>query len=253
MPHLASLRRGERTIRFFKLGRALAHRPADVRQAGRGLATRTRYGSLPTTKSISNLRPFTSASGRGARAKNMSRNPDLSEFFCTMLRANRAEIAQELLTNPGFDVHHRTNVGQTPLHIAAGSFMPDVVAMLIARGADTNALDDRGTTPLMNAAKAGDDRAAEQLFESGAKPNLVTRQMRWTALMFAARYRRIAVLERLIANGADPELRDRNGHTAADIARKNGLVSAVALLGPGQATAPLKQFQPKYIKDNLDT
>lgn len=168
----------------------------------------------------------------------MDVNPELSELFCTMMRANRPEVAQAMLSEPDCDVHHRSNGGQTPLHIAAASFMPGIVALLIAKGADPNALDDRGRTPLMIAAKVGDDRAAEQLLKRGANPNLVTRQMRWTALMWAARYRRTAVLKRLLANGAEPEIRDKNGHTAADTARKHGATGALALLEPNTHLAP---------------
>jgi ankyrin repeat protein len=132
----------------------------------------------------------------------MDVSPELSELFCTMMRASRPEVAQAILSEPDCDVNHRTSGGQTPLHIAAMSFMPGIVALLIAKGADPNALDDRGRTPLMIAAKAGDDRAVERLLKRGANPNLATHQMRWTALMWAARYKRIIVLKQLLANGA---------------------------------------------------
>lgn len=169
----------------------------------------------------------------------MDMSPELSELFCTMMRAGRQEVAQAMLSEPDCDVHHRTNGGQTPLHIAAMSYMPGIVALLIAKGADPNAVDDRGRTPLMIAAKAGDDRAAEQLLKRGANPNLVTRQMRWTAIMWAARYRRMAVLKRLLAAGADPAMSDKNGHSAADIARKHGAGAILALLEPTIDQAPL--------------
>ncbi|MGU9982572.1 ankyrin repeat domain-containing protein [Phreatobacter sp. HK31-P] len=162
----------------------------------------------------------------------MDVSPELSELFCTMMRAGRQEVAQAILSEPDCDVQHRTNGGQTPLHIAAMAFMPGIVALLIAKGADPNVLDDRGRTPLMIAAKAGDDRAVEQLLKRGADPNLVTHQMRWTALMWAARYKRTAVLKRLLAAGADPKIQDKNGDTAIDLARKHGPAAALALLEP---------------------
>lgn len=169
----------------------------------------------------------------------MDVSPELSELFCTMLRAGRQEVAQAILSEPDCDVHHRTNGGQTPLHIAAMAFMPGIVALLIVKGADPNVLDDRGRTPLMIAAKAGDDRAVEQLLKRGANPNLVTHQMRWTALMWAARYKRMAVLRQLLAAGGDPAITDKNGHTAADIARKHGAGAFLALLEPTIGLAPL--------------
>lgn len=129
-------------------------------------------------------------------------------------------------------------MGQTPLHIAAMSFMPDIVALLMAKGADPNALDDRGTTPLMIAAKAGDDTAAEQLLMRGADPNLVTHRMRWTALMWATRYKRIVVIKRLLASGAAPGIRDKNGHTAADTAKRHKANGVLALLEASSNPAP---------------
>lgn len=169
----------------------------------------------------------------------MDVSPELSELFCTMLRAGRKEVALAILSEPDCDVHHRTSGGQTPLHVAAMAFMPGVVALLIAKGADPNVLDDRGRTPLMIAAKAGDDRTVEQLLKRGANPNLVTHQMRWTALMWAARYKRISVVRRLLTAGADPGIRDKNGHTAADIARKHATSLALELLEPQVDPAPL--------------
>lgn len=168
----------------------------------------------------------------------MDVNPEISELFCTMMRANRPEVAQAMLSEPDCDVHHRSNGGQTPLHIAAASFMPGIVALVITKGADPNALDDRGRTPLMIAAKVGDERAVEQLLKRGANPNLVTRQMRWTALMWAARYRRIAILKRLLAHGAETAIRDKDGRTAADTARRHGAAAALALLEPETTQTP---------------
>jgi ankyrin repeat protein len=44
--------------------------------------------------------------------------------------------------------------GATPLNEAAGAGNADVVALLLARGADTSKLDNTGATPLENAARA---------------------------------------------------------------------------------------------------
>ncbi|WP_170118378.1 ankyrin repeat domain-containing protein [Phreatobacter oligotrophus] len=102
--------------------------------------------------------------------KAMDVNADLSELLCTMMRADRRELAQAILMEPDIDVNHRPSGGQTPLHIAAGLFLHGLAAVLLVKGADPNARDQRGRTPLMNAARVGDTRTAAQLLKHRADP-----------------------------------------------------------------------------------
>jgi ankyrin repeat protein len=44
------------------------------------------------------------------------------------------------------------NMGYTPLHIAAGNNLPDMVSALLAKGALTNILDNNGQTAKQAAA-----------------------------------------------------------------------------------------------------
>lgn len=163
-------------------------------------------------------------------AKAMIESSDLSEAFCMLLRANRGAAAHQLLSSAECNVHHLTDMNQTPLHIAAMMFMPAVMELLLAKGADPNALDSRGRTPLMSAARAGDEKAAHQLLMAGADPNVATHQMRWTALMWAVRYKRLSTLKLLLACGADPDLLDKRGHSAADLARNYSFRSGLNFL-----------------------
>lgn len=160
----------------------------------------------------------------------MDINPAISELLCTMLRSARPEVAQAILSEPDIDVHHRSSGGQTPLHIAAEVFLHGLAALLMAKGADPDAQDDRGRTSLMNSARVGADKVMDQLLKRHADPNLATTRMRWTALMWAARYQRISALQKLLSAGADRTMRDLKGRTAADIARQYGSKVALALL-----------------------
>ncbi len=168
----------------------------------------------------------------------MDVNADLSELFCTMMRADRREVAQAILMEPDIDVNHRSSGGQTPLHIAAELFLHGLAAVLLVKGADANAQDQRGRTPLMNAAKVGDTRTAAQLLKHGADPNLATARFRWTALMWASRYQRTGVMKQLLDAGADTALRDLKGRTAADIARRHAGRAVLRLLEPETTMAP---------------
>lgn len=82
------------------------------------------------------------------------------------------------------------------------------------------------------AARAGDDIAAKVLIDAGADLDHGTRTMRWTALMWARRYKRTSVVATLLASGANPNVQDRHGKMALQIARKFGAMGAVGLLSP---------------------
>ena len=51
-----------------------------------------------------------------------------------------------------------------------------------------------------------------------------------TALMMAAMFNRVAIIDYLISKGADPQAKDANGITALDAAKTMGATDAVAQL-----------------------
>lgn len=81
------------------------------------------------------------------------------------------DIAEKLIEH-GADLEGRSpgfgNV--TPLHAAAAGRHVEVVRLLLAKGADPNALQDGGFTPLHSAAQNGDILIVEMLIEAGADP-----------------------------------------------------------------------------------
>src|SRR5204863_8932364 len=78
----------------------------------------------------------------------------------------------------------------------------DVVAALLAAGADARAVTSNGTTPLMIAAAAGDTRSINSLVENGAEINAKETKGE-TPLMFAAGFNRVEAVKLLLAKGAD--------------------------------------------------
>ncbi|MDE2794833.1 MAG: ankyrin repeat domain-containing protein [Gemmatimonadota bacterium] len=78
-----------------------------------------------------------------------------------------------VLIEAGADVEARNGHGQTPLHLAAQGNKPVVVSQLVEAGADLDARDRNGNTPLHASARGGYPPVAHLLLELGADPTLV--------------------------------------------------------------------------------
>lgn len=65
-------------------------------------------------------------------------------------------------------INARTELGSTPLHIAASSANPEIAKLLVAKGANVNAKDNNGTTPLHIAAYTGKKELVEFFLSKGA-------------------------------------------------------------------------------------
>jgi len=153
--------------------------------------------------------------------------------------------------------------GATPLHAAAINNHPDIVNLLLERGADPASRDSQGRTPLHVAAAFGNSDAAKVFLEHGADPfaedtayghapihlaalassresvelliawhvdvNLRSSHFGETALHFAAKNNAAWLIQWLIANGADPGIRDDSGATPLEYARRRSPVGASSL------------------------
>ena len=146
------------------------------------------------------------------RAHGVSYGPDHAEggwppivFQSRGDRGGSVVRVRELIEQ-GADVNVRNHKGQRALHCAAKAGFEDIVALLLEHGAHVDAEDDGGETPLATALRSTVKDKAKLL----------------------------AVVDRLVAAGADPDHADRTGRTPTRIAhRKRPAQPWVSALGGG--------------------
>ncbi|WP_146009501.1 ankyrin repeat domain-containing protein [Deinococcus planocerae] len=121
--------------------------------------------------------------------------------------------------------------GFTPLGLAAFFGREEVAAELLARGADVNraSTNAMGARPL-HSAVAGDHTAlALRLIAAGADVN-APQHGGFTPLLGAAQNGSAVLVEALLAVGADPGARTEGGQGAADLAQEEGHAGVLAIL-----------------------
>jgi ankyrin repeat protein len=82
----------------------------------------------------------------------------------------------------------------------------EIVDALLKGGADVNARDAAGFTPLHDAALAGDTGAVRLLLDHGANVNIGDKDSGATALYMAATMGREDAVKLLLEKGADPKI-----------------------------------------------
>lgn len=114
---------------------------------------------------------------------------------------------------------HRTDMkiqnehGETPLHLACRSSSSEAVKLLLDLGADIDALDGSGASPLFRAAYEGQKDNVAVLLSWSPSPDLNIQRAQdedgWTALHAA--YDNPEITRMLLEAGADPTIKSNNG------------------------------------------
>jgi len=104
--------------------------------------------------------------------------------------------------NGGADVNAVQGDGTTPLHWAVYKVDPELVTALIKRGAHTKVTNKYGSSPLAEAVKLANAKLVTLLLDAGADPESPNADGQ-TALLIAARVGALDVAKLLVAHGAN--------------------------------------------------
>lgn len=173
--------------------------------------------------------------------------------FLEAVRKKDGNVVEQALSEPGTTIVNTKDVtsGQTALHIVTQR--RDLVWMnyMIAKGANVNARDSQGVTPLQLASNLGFTDGIELLVEAHARvdePNDAGE----TPLISAVHRRDTAMMRILLKAGADPDRKDNSGRSARDYAMVDGRgpligeIEANAKKSGQRATGGGKVYGPSF-------
>ena len=154
------------------------------------------------------------------------KDPNGQTGLLLAMREPSPRVIQVLIESPKTNVEARNAKDESPLMMAALKGQKDVVAQLIKRDADIN---KTGWAPLHYAATGGHVDIMKMLLEGNAfidaqSPNGTT------PLMMAAMYGSAASVKLLLDEGADTTMKNEQGMTALDFAKRGTRPDAIQML-----------------------
>jgi ankyrin repeat protein len=175
----------------------------------------------------------------GVATAQTTPHPNVNARLLVASRQGDAALVLQLL-QAGADVDARNRFGKTPLHTAAEKGQTELVAALLKAGANarTASVNDR-VTALMAASYAGHADIVTALLAAGADAAALDR-MNKPAILYAAGQGQTAALQRLLDHGVAVNTAYAHGLTALMWAAGQGHVEATRLLLARGADMSLK-------------
>jgi ankyrin repeat protein len=134
----------------------------------------------------------------------------------------------------GVDVVNPSIHSRTALHVAIDlGASASVIKFLLDEGADVNARDDRGISPLQFASAVGNLPIVEMLLDRGAHVN-VCDNFGFSPLHSAVFFGRLHVIDKLVAVGANVLAATKSGATPLSLAELSGNFVLVGKLRSNQ-------------------
>ena len=166
------------------------------------------------------------------------------------------ELLQDVIINGG-DVNQSNKMGQYPLHLTSKE--ANLTAILIQNGADIEARNYKGLTPLVQAIEGKNQEVVRVLIEAGADINAST-YTGWTPLHYAVWTGSTELVQVLIDNGGDLTARTFDKESLMDIAKKfknlemaKFLKNQTANMDKTNETVTAKLFDEKKVaQENLE-
>jgi ankyrin repeat protein len=203
------------------------------------------------------------------------RNPAMVPVFFEAVKAGDFAATRQLLSEDPALVNEKDTVyGASPLHWAALKGNEAIAALLLAEGADVDLRNREGETPFqvaqrgrkpevtrlltpttgypafIEAVKRGDLGTVQRLVaEQPALVNEKDSSYGATALHWAALRGQLGVAQLLLASGASPQARNKDGETPLQVAERAKKPEVAQLLrGGGAASAPIRAGSGELIE-----
>lgn len=148
--------------------------------------------------------------------------------FLKAVEDRDGDAVTAMLDEPGTTIVNTRDIttGESGLHIVTKRRDELWIRFLTQRGANPNARDKKGVTPIQIAVTMGFIEGVERLIKAGADIE-VADSAGETPLIVAVHRRDIPMIRLLLANNANPDRADNSGRTARDYAELMTANSAV--------------------------